>query len=158
MNNDTHPGAQFNEQFHSVVKSELARLSAQDNLQTAQAKALKRSQLSKQSPTKDVKSTALAFAMTDPPKHEPSRHEQPKPAQTKVEPGQQQKAPAVFAPPAKPLPAFADEPRPQPAFGDAFLTSANAGNLVVQRTLTISDMNEYVKRSYRNPQTADLIR
>src|SRR5215472_16819027 len=31
-NNDTHPGAQFNEQFHSIVKSELARISALDNL------------------------------------------------------------------------------------------------------------------------------
>jgi hypothetical protein len=154
VNNDTHPGAQFNEQFHSVVKSELARLAAQDNLQTAQAKALKRSQLSKQSPTKDVKSTALAFAMTDPPKHEPSRHEQPKPAQTKVEPGQQQKAPTVFAPEPKPQPVLSDAPRPQPV-ADA-LTSANAGNLVDQRTLTISDMKEYVKRSYPNSQTADL--
>jgi hypothetical protein len=164
VNNDSHPGAQFNEQFHSVVKSELARLSAQDNLQTAQAKALKRSQLSKQSPTKDVKSTALAFATTDPPKHESPKHEHPKSAQTKVEPvtkvepGQQQKAPAVFAQAPKPQPVLADAPRPQPVSADAFLASADAGNLVVQRTLTISDMNEYVKRSYRNPQTVDLIR
>ena len=29
VNNDTHPGAQFNEQFRSVVKSELARLAAE---------------------------------------------------------------------------------------------------------------------------------
>jgi hypothetical protein len=152
VNNDTHPGAQFNEQFRSVVKSELARLSAQDSLQTAQAKTFKRSQLPKQSPPKDVKSTALAFATADPPKHE-----QPKPAQTKVEPGQQQKAAAVAQEP-KPQPVLSDAPRPQPVFADAFLTSANAGSLVVQRTLTISDMKEYVKRNYRNSQTADLIR
>ena len=158
VNNDTHPGAQFNEQFRSVVKSELTRLSAQDNLQTAQAKAFKPPQLAKLSPPKDVKSTALAFATMDPPKHEPPRHEQPKPAQTKVEPGQQQKAPAVFAQAPKPQPVLADAPRPEPVFADAFLTSANAGNLVVQRTLTISDMKEYVKRSYRNSQAADLIR
>src|SRR5690242_7363567 len=158
VNNDSHPGAQFNEQFRSVVKSELARLSAQDSSQTAQAKAFKRSQLSKQSPPKDVKSTALAFATTDPPKHEPLRHDQPKPAQTKVEPGQQQKAPAVFAQAPKPQPVLADGPRPQPVSADAFLTSANPGNLFVQRTLTISDMKEYVKRSYRSSQTADFIR
>jgi hypothetical protein len=157
VNNDSHPGAQSNEQFHSVVKSELARLSAQDSLQTARAKAFKRSQLSKQSPTKDVKSNALAFATTDPPKHEPPRHEQPKLAQTKVEPGQQQKARTVFAQEPKPQPVLSDEPRPQPVFADAFLISANAGNLIVQRTLTISDMNEYVKRNYRNSHTADLI-
>ena len=152
VNNDTHPGAQFNEQFRSVVKSELARLSAQDSLQTAHAKTFKRSQLPKQSPPKDVKSTALAFATADPPKHE-----QPKPAQTKVEPGQQQKAAAVAQEP-KPQPVLSDAPRPQPVFADAFPTSANAGSLVVQRTLTISDMKEYVKRNYRNSQTADLIR
>jgi hypothetical protein len=155
VNNDTHPGAQFNEQFRSVVKSELARLSA---LQTVQAKALKLSQLAKQSPPKDVKSTALAFATTNPPKHEPPRREQPKPAQSKVEPGQQQKAAAVFAQAPQPQPVLADAPRSQPVSADPFLTSANAGNLVVQRTLTISDMKEYVRRSYRNSQTADLIR
>jgi hypothetical protein len=155
VNNDTHPGAQFNEQFRSVVKSELARLSA---LQTVQAKALKLSQLAKQSPPKDVKSTALAFATTNPPKHEPPRHEQSKPAQTKVEPGQQKKAPAVFAQEPKPQPVLSDAPRPQPVSADPFVTSANAGNLVVQRTLTISDMKEYVQRSYRSSQTADLIR
>jgi hypothetical protein len=124
----------------------------------AQAKALKPSQLAKQSPPKDVKSTALAFATTNPPKHEPPRHEQSKPAQTKVEPGQQKKAPAVFAQEPKPQPVLSDAPRPQPVSADPFVTSANAGNLVVQRTLTISDMKEYVQRSYRSSQTADLIR
>ena len=98
------------------------------------------------------------FATTEPPKHEPPRHEQPKPAQTKVDPGQQQKAPAVSAQAAKPQPILADAPGPQPVSADAFLTSANAGNLFVQRTLTISDMTEYVKRTYPNSQTADLIR
>jgi hypothetical protein len=163
VNNDTHPGAQFNEQFRSIVKSELARLSAQESLQTAQAKSFKRSQMSKQSPTKDVKSAALAFATTDSPKHEPPRHEQAKPAQTKVESGQQQKppavfaqAPAVFAQEPKPQPLLSDAPRPQPVLADTFLTSANAGNLVVQRTLTISAMKEYVKRNYQNSRTADL--
>src|SRR5262252_8467582 len=83
VNNDTHPGAQFNDQFRSVVKSELVRLSAQDSLQTAQ---------------------------------------------TKVEPGQQQKAPAIFAPVPKLQPVLADTPRTQPVSADALLTSANAGN------------------------------
>ena len=75
----------------------------------------------------------------------------------KVEP-QQQKATVIFVQAPKPQPVLADAPRPQPVSADAFLTSANAGNLVVQRTLTISDMKEYVKRCYRNSQTADLIR
>jgi hypothetical protein len=36
-NNDSHPGAQFNSEFRSLVKSEIARLSAGDGLHTAQA-------------------------------------------------------------------------------------------------------------------------
>ena len=167
VNNDTHPGAQFNEQFRSIVRSELARVAALDTVQTAQAKAFKPSQLAKQSPPKDAKPAALAFANTDPPKHEPAKHEQPKSAQTKIEPtGQQQKPPAVFADAPKPQPVFADAPKPspvladasmpRPVFADAFLTSANAGTLFVQRTLTISDMKDYVKRAYPNSQ--DIVR
>jgi hypothetical protein len=161
VNNDTHPGAQFSEQFRSVVKNELARISAQDNLQTAQGKTFKPSQLAKLPPPKDTKPTALAFSGTDSPKHEQPKVAQTKPAQTKLEDArlqetrlqetrlqetsQQQNAPAVFA----------DVPKPQPVFADAFLTSANAGNFFVQRTLTISDMKEYVKRNYPASPTAD---
>ena len=152
VNNDTHPGAQFNEQFHSIVKNELARISALDNSQTA--RAFKPSQLAKLAPPKDAKSTALAFATTDSPKHQPAKHEQPKSAQGRVEqtryeaPKPEQKPPAVFA----------DAAKPQPVFADAFLTSANAGTLLVQRTLTIGDMQEYVKRNYSTPQTAGVTR
>jgi hypothetical protein len=154
VNNDTHPGAQFNDQFRSVVKNELARISAQDSLQTAQAKTAKSSPLAKLSPPKDVKPAALAFANADPPKHEQPKHEpsklaQTSPAQTRPEQTRQQQ---------KPQPVFADAPKPQPVFADAFLTSANAGNLFVQRTLTIVDMKEYVKRNYPMSQTADVTR
>jgi predicted alpha/beta hydrolase family esterase len=164
-NNDTHPGAQFNEQFRNVVKSELARLIAQDNLQTAQAKTFKPPQLAKLPPPKDVKSSALAFASADPPKHEQTRTAQPEPAsirveqarfeQTMLEQTSQQQKPAVFADAPKPQPVFADASKPQPVLADAFLTSANAGNLF-QRTLTISDMKEYVKRTYSSSR--DFIR
>ncbi len=36
-NNDSHPGAQFNSDFRSLVKSEIARLAAEDTVRTAQA-------------------------------------------------------------------------------------------------------------------------
>jgi hypothetical protein len=38
--NDSHPGAQFNSDFRSLVKSEVARLSALDSVKTAQVKKL----------------------------------------------------------------------------------------------------------------------
>jgi hypothetical protein len=155
VNNDTHPGAQFNEQFRSIVKSELARVSALDNVQTV--KAFKPSQLAKSPPPKDTKPSALAFASPDSPKHEQSKPAPTRPAQPKLEPtGQQQNPPAVFADTPKPQPVFADALKPRPVFADAFLTSANAGTLYVQRTLTISDMKEYVKRTY--PSSQDFIR
>jgi hypothetical protein len=36
-NNDSHPGAQFNPEFRSMVKTEIARMSAEPDVQTAQA-------------------------------------------------------------------------------------------------------------------------
>jgi hypothetical protein len=167
VNNDTHPGAQFNEQFRSIVKSELARISTQDGSQAAQGKPFKPSQLAKLPPPKDAKSGALAFANPDPPKHEQVKHEQPNFAQTRPAPttpvetavdrtNQQLKPSAVFADAPKPELVVADAPKP--IFADAFLTYANSGNFFVQRTLTISDMKDYVKRTYPNSQTADLIR
>ncbi len=158
-NNDTHPVAQFSEQFHTIVKTELARISALDNVPTAQAKPFKPSQLAKLSPPKDGKATALAFANPDPPKHEQPKHEQPKAAQAKVEQTRfEQPNHEQLSHEQRPSFVFADAPKPQPVLADAFLTSANAGNLLVQRTLTISDMKEYVKRNYPNSQQADLMR
>ncbi len=40
-NNDSHPGAQFNSDFRSLVKSEIARLAAQNTVRTAQAENAK---------------------------------------------------------------------------------------------------------------------
>jgi hypothetical protein len=38
-NNDSHPGAQYNSEFRSLVKSEIARLSTEGDLDTARAEA-----------------------------------------------------------------------------------------------------------------------
>jgi hypothetical protein len=151
-NNDSHPGAQFSEQFHTVVKNEVARLAALDSLQTA--KLAKPSQLAKLSPPKETQSSHLAFVSEETSKRDQTGHEQTKNEQPKHE----QKAQAIFADAAKPQAVFAEAPKPQPVFADAFLTSANAGNLFVQRTLTISDMKDYVKRNYSTAQTVDLTR
>ena len=41
VNNDSHPGAPFNLEFRDLVKSEIARLSGEDALNTAQAQMTK---------------------------------------------------------------------------------------------------------------------
>jgi hypothetical protein len=154
VNNDTHPGAQFNAQFHSVVKNELARLVALDSLSTAQAKLAKPSQLAKLAPPKEAKSSHLAFASEETSKHDQTKHEQIRHDQAKHE----QKAQPVFADAPKPQPVFADVPKPQPIFAEALSSSATADNSFVQRTLTIGDMKEYVKRNYPTAQTVGLTR
>jgi hypothetical protein len=162
VNNDSHPGAQFSEQFHSIVKSELARISALDNVQTAQPRMPKPSPLARLSPPKDAKSTALAFAGPEPPKHEQPRSEQPRNEQA-VQPRHEQSRPALVSmeqtrPQLDSAAIFGDAPKAQPIFAEAFSSSANAQSSLVQRTLTISDMKDYVKRNYPTPQTADVTR
>ena len=114
VNNDTHPGAQFNSEFHNLVKSEVARLSAEDGLSTAQAKMPKSSH-----PTKP-----------------PKVPESPKLEVVKAEPLEHQL-------------------RARTAFLDALSSSLNAGNLPVQRQLTIADMKDYAKRTYQSSHTAN---
>jgi hypothetical protein len=185
VNNDTHPGAQFSDQFRSVVRNEVARLAGLDNAQTAQTKLLKPSQLAKLGSPKEPQPSHLAFASEETPKrdqttHAAIRHEQVRSEQARTDQTineqagseqttQQQKPPPAFleAPkvqtvstiPAPMLqPAVADGPRPQPVFADALSASAPADNSFVQRTLTFDDMKDYVKRNYPRPQTADSIR
>ncbi len=155
-NNDTHPGAQFSEQFHTIVKTELARIATLDTVQTAQAKPFKPSQLAKLSPPKDTKPTALAFASADLPKREQVKREPAKSAtlqQARAEPTNPQGAHEP-----KPTLVFSDAPKPQAAFTDAFLTSTAVGTAFVPRTLTISDMKDYVRRTYPDSRSADLTR
>ncbi|HET8919433.1 MAG TPA: hypothetical protein VFN27_07115 [Xanthobacteraceae bacterium] len=154
VNNDTHPGAQFNAQFHTVVKNELARLVALDSLQTAQAKPTKPSLLAKLAPPKESKSSQLAFANEEASKRDQTKHEQIRHDQAKHE----QKAQPVFADAPKPQTVFADAPKPQPIFAEALSSSVTADNSFVQRTLTIGDMKEYVKRNYPTAQTVGLTR
>jgi len=154
-NNDSHPGAQFSEQFHSIVKSEVARISALDNVQTAApARMTKPSPLAKLSPPKETKPTALAFANSDSPKHETAKHDEPK----HERPRPAQAAAEQSRPEPKRSVVFTEAPKPQPIFVEALSTSITADSSLVQRTLTIPDMKDYVKRNYPTPQTAGVTR
>jgi hypothetical protein len=48
-NNDSHPGAQFNSEFRNLVKTEIAKFTAEDRLETAQADAPKPLELAQSS-------------------------------------------------------------------------------------------------------------
>jgi hypothetical protein len=67
VNNDSHPGAQFNSDFRSLVKSEIARLSAEDGLHTARAEMPEPAHPTK--PPEEPESPKLEMVKENPPKH-----------------------------------------------------------------------------------------
>ena len=69
VNNDSHPVAPFNSEFRSLVKSEIARLSAEQAPNTAQPKIAKASAPSKQ--PKTPASPKLEVVKKDRPQHQP---------------------------------------------------------------------------------------
>ena len=172
-NNDSHPGAQFSSEFRDLVKSEIARVSAESAVVTAQAPAQTPAQNPAQNPASVT--PALAYAETRTPAQVPGRKAPitaqgaaremtaeiplptPKPARatppTKL----------AAAEPASPTPRQKTErqetPRPADAIAllDAITSSVDSGNLFAQRPLTSADMMDYAKRNYRDPRTAELL-
>jgi hypothetical protein len=159
-NYDSHPGAQFNSEFRSLVKSEIAKLAADDTLVTAQAAASKANKVAQlpQSPDvkpaekrlthqqRDLATKDIQIAHTEIPK-QPKR---PQPERGTEEPPKQQQ-------------------RQLTAFLDALSSSVNSGDLFDQRRLTIADMKDYAQRrlsiadmkdyaerAYRGSRTAEL--
>jgi hypothetical protein len=151
-NNDSHPGAQFSSEFRNLVKSEIARVSAEPAVETAQARV--------------PVAPALAFAETRTPAA-------PVTAQAPVQTPLPVPRPANIPGPTK-LAALkqqsssrepSDEQRrvssPQPEYATAFLdnltSTVDSGNLFAQRQLTVADMMDYATRNYRNARTAELL-
>ena len=167
-NNDSHPGAQFSSDFRNLVKSEIARVSAEPAVVTAQARILSTA----------PSMTALAYA--DPVSSGTT------PQSRSAEIGRVRTADsrnagtprAVTAEARMPVPI----PVPKPARGpaatklaaveapppsrraedatallDAITSTVDSGNLFAQRQLTIADMMDYANRNYRNARTAELL-
>ena len=153
-NNDSHPGAQFNSDFRNLVKSEIARVSADPTVATAQAPTLAYA-----NPTPPVSTAQARTAATPPavtaearptgasrvaiadvpiPAPKPSRSL----AATKL---------ASVAPHA-PMRRREDAT----ALLDAITSAVDSGNLFGQRQLTIADMMDYANKNYRNARTAEL--
>ena len=156
-NTDSHPGAQFNGEFRTMVKTEIAKITAGGDVVTAQAEAPQpkppkpdpvMAELPK-ARTKDL--TAFPEIMS----YAETAHtaQKAKPAKTaKAEPV---KVEHVKPQPIKPEPVVAERPKPQPSEQtasalDSFSTSAASGSLQQpDRQLTASDMLDYAKRRYQ---------
>ncbi|MBO0719139.1 MAG: hypothetical protein J2P55_17680, partial [Rhizobiales bacterium] len=157
-NNDSHPGAQFNSDFRNLVKSEIARVSAEPAVATAQA------------PTPSAPMTALAYANPAP----AATMAQGRSGAPKVTDTGSVGTPRVATTAEVPIPTprphapavtkLAVEPPLQSrrredaiALLDAITSAVDSGNLFAQRQLTVADMMDYATRNYRNARTAELL-
>jgi len=147
-NNDTHPGAQFNSQFHDLVKTEVAKFVTKDRLETARAeipRPVKVAQVPRSSKVASVEeATHRQSDSTSKDRSKIARAEAPKSLEpTKVE-------------------HVADERRTQQLIAstesiDKISSSVDAGDLFVQRQLTVGDLKDYAKRTYSRSRSTDLM-
>ena len=150
-NNDTHPGAQFNSQFHDLVKTEVAKFAAKDDLDTARAESPRRvTRVSVEQVPRSSKVASLEQAI----------HRQGDSAPQDRLKAAQAETPRF--PDAVKLEHVVDERRPQQLlasteFIDKISSFVDSGDLFVQRQLTINDLKDYAKRTYHRAPTTDLM-
>jgi hypothetical protein len=160
VNNDSHPGAQFNTEFRNIVRNEVARLAALDVVKPAPVKIALSQRAIKQAKTETRTETKTETKTTEPSQPKVAKQERAERA-LKVQ-AQASAFPDPILTSLKSETAKQDQPERQlralAAFPEPALSSAKADTLLVQRTLTIADMKEFVKRNYPNSPTADLTR
>jgi hypothetical protein len=142
-NNDSHPGAQFNSDFRSLVKREIGALSTKNDMEAAQPRIIK---------------TAYAVREPEPVQAQPLKR-QPK---SDLVAAQARITEAAYAV-REPEPAQEQTPKNQlkdsVAFLDALSSSVDSGDLSVERRLTTADIVEYAQRTYRvSPAAANFER
>ena len=143
-NYDSHPGAQFDSEFRSLVKGEIAKFAA-DRPVTVQADASRPSkvaQLPQSTRAKPAEQTVTHQQRGLPPKD----HIQV--AQTET-PKFPKRAPSEHV---------AEKPLKQQdgaltTFLGALSSSVNSGDVFVQRQLTTADLKDYAARTYHGPGT-----
>jgi hypothetical protein len=152
-NNDSHPGAQFSSQFRNLVKGEIAKFTAEDRVEIAQANAPKPIRFAQPQAV-----SALSYAEEQParPQNDVAVKAQPAIADAK--------APRLTKP-AKPAADVAQtqtQPRQQPpevmAFLDKLSGSVHSGDLFSERLLTVDAMKRYAEHTYHGSPTAELVR
>ena len=114
-NNNSHPGAQFNSEFRNLAKDEIAKFSAEDRLETAQAETPKVEVADALTPAQSSPSTQLEPVALQYEQNSPAAEDRPQIAQAAM-PKAQAPAKAAAAARSKPQPAQLSEPvRHQPA-------------------------------------------
>ena len=174
-NNDSHPGAQFSSDFRNLVKSEIARVSAEPAVMTAQAgvpaaSALAFAETTTAPTTARTRApTTAAPMMAQAPNQAPNEPLLPVPRPANIpgptklaalkqqSSGREASRQASGEPSSEPSRGSAPQSEYATAFLDNLTSSADSGNLFAQRQLTVAAMVDYAKRNYRNARTAELI-
>jgi len=157
-NNDSHPGAQFSSEFRNLVKSEIARVSAEPAVVTAQAPtptatalAFADSRSPAASATAQVRASTVPAPITAQAAPSLTTAEVPLPTPRPAHPTAATKLAAVEPP------SPSRRPEDATALLDAITSTVDSGNLFAQRQLTVADMMDYANRNYRNARTAELL-
>jgi hypothetical protein len=177
-NNDSHPGAQFSSDFRNVVKSEIARVSAEPAVEIAQARVPAASALAfaaeTRSPAAPMRAAAAPASVMTAQASVQASTQAPIPAPRPANIAMTKLAALKQPSPARersrePIHDASHEPshepvqasNPQGEYATAFLesltSSVDSGNLFAQRQLTAADMMHYANRNYRNARTAELL-
>ena len=147
-NYDSHPGAQFNSEFRSLVKSEIAKLAADVRLETAHVGVSRPNKLAPlpQSGIKPAEEKLthsqrdlrakdhLQIAQAEMPKLQKRAESE------QVAVGRQKQ-----------------QQRQLTTFLDSLSSSVNSGDVFVQRRLTTADLKDYAERTYHGSGTAQLM-
>jgi hypothetical protein len=179
-NNDSHPGAQFNPEFRSMVKTEIARMSAEPDVQTAQASSPVRMAYAEQPQDrrmkdiaqilqKDAEAKAQKTAPARTPVSDPmataslqsvsaqmAQEPIPMPTRRPQLQAQPQMQPVKLASAAADFPLHQpNQPKNWSAFLDSLSGSVESGNLAASQELTLADMVTYARRKYAAAHKSD---
>jgi hypothetical protein len=144
-NYDSHPGAQFDSEFRSLVKGEIAKFAADVRPVTVQADASRPSkvaQLPQSTRAKPAEETVTHQQRGLPPKD----HIQVAQTETRKFP---KRAPSEHV--AEKL--LKQQDGALTTFLGALSSSVNSGDVFVQRQLTTADLKDYAARTYRGSGT-----
>jgi hypothetical protein len=139
-NNDSHPGAQFNLDFRHLVKTEIAKFTTDDRLETARAATPGSVKLAQLAPPSALKPAAPRPADQ---RANPAAADRRQIAQAEMP---KQRVPA--APQAVALERPSQPPEESVAFLDTLSSSVDSGDLSAERELTLADLMDYAKRTY----------
>jgi hypothetical protein len=144
-NNDSHPGAQFNSGFRSLVKTEITKFTAGDRVEIAQAAVPKSIQ------PKSMQPTSIQLAQAGAVKPAPQRTADQRgnaPAADRRQVAQAEIPAPATASQATTLARPSRAPRELVAFLDTLSSAVDSGDLSTARDLTPADLLDYAKRTH----------